>query len=77
MQADVRALPFAADFDLAVSFGALGHFLPTERPALFRGIHRTLRPGGVFAIPIGEPPPITSISHWAMLGSAASRIDGR
>src|SRR6202035_1639819 len=28
VRADVRALPFAESFDLAVSFGALGHFLP-------------------------------------------------
>jgi SAM-dependent methyltransferase len=31
VRADVRALPFAGVFDLAVSFGALGHFLPDER----------------------------------------------
>src|SRR5580692_8277455 len=51
VRADVRALPFAGAFDLAVSFGALGHFLPAERPALFAGVHRALRPGGVFAFP--------------------------
>ncbi|MGN6172951.1 MAG: class I SAM-dependent methyltransferase [Streptosporangiaceae bacterium] len=49
VRADVRALPFAGAFDLAVSFGALGHFLPAERPALFAGVHRALRPGGIFA----------------------------
>jgi trans-aconitate methyltransferase len=37
VRADVRALPFAGVFDLAVSFGALGHFLPAERTALFAG----------------------------------------
>jgi ubiquinone/menaquinone biosynthesis C-methylase UbiE len=68
VQADARALPFAGDFDLAVTFGALGHFLPTERPALFEGVHRVLRPGGVFALPLGAPPPLTSVAHWAMLG---------
>src|ERR1700685_3575763 len=31
VRADVRGLPFAGAFDLAVSFGALGHFLPSER----------------------------------------------
>ena len=36
VRADVRALPFAGAFGLAVSFGALGHFLPAQRPALFR-----------------------------------------
>jgi ubiquinone/menaquinone biosynthesis C-methylase UbiE len=68
VRADARALPFVADFDLAVTFGALGHFLPTERPALFEGVYRALRPGGLFAIPIGAPLPVTSVAHWAVLG---------
>jgi ubiquinone/menaquinone biosynthesis C-methylase UbiE len=67
IRADVRALPFAGAFDLAVSFGALGHFLPAERPALFAGVHRALRPGGVFAFPIGAPQPIASRWYWALL----------
>ena len=68
VRADARSLPFAGHFDLAVSFGALGHFLPAERPALFAGVHRALRPGGVFAFPIGAPPPVTSRWYWALLG---------
>jgi len=68
VRADARALPFAGGFDLAVSFGALGHFLPAERPALFAGVYRALRPGGVFAIPVGAPPPVTSIWYWALAG---------
>jgi ubiquinone/menaquinone biosynthesis C-methylase UbiE len=68
VQADARALAFVEDYDLAVTFGALGHFLPTERPALFEGVYRALRPGGVFAFPIGAPAPLTSLSHWATLG---------
>ncbi len=68
IRADARALPFAGAFGLAVSFGALGHFLPAERPALFAGVYRALRPGGVFAFPIGAPPPVTSRGYWALLG---------
>jgi ubiquinone/menaquinone biosynthesis C-methylase UbiE len=68
VQADVRALPFAQAFDLVVTFGALGHFLPSERPAVFDGVYRALRPGGLFAIPIGAPPPATSLAHWVTLG---------
>jgi SAM-dependent methyltransferase len=68
VRADVRALPFAGAFDLTVSFGALGHFLPAERPALFAGVQRALRPGGVFAFPVGELPPVTSRWYWALLG---------
>jgi ubiquinone/menaquinone biosynthesis C-methylase UbiE len=62
VRADVRALPFRSDFDLAVSFGALGHFLPAERPALFREVFRSLRPGGLFAVPLGTPPPPTEVA---------------
>lgn len=68
VRADVRALPFAAGFDLAVSFGALGHFLPAERPALFAEVYRALRPGGIFAFPVGAPQPVTSVGFWALLG---------
>jgi len=68
VRADARALPFAAAFDLVVSFGALGHFLPAERPALFAGVHRALRPGGVFALPIGTRPQVTSARYWTLLG---------
>jgi len=68
VRADVQALPFAGAFDLAVSLGALGHFLSGERPALFAGVYRALRPGRVFAFPIGAPPPITSRWYWALLG---------
>ncbi len=68
VRADARALPFAEGFDLVATFGALGHFLPAERPALFDGVYRALRPGGLFTFPIGGSPPLTSVSHWATLG---------
>ncbi|WP_329129817.1 class I SAM-dependent methyltransferase [Streptomyces sp. NBC_01476] len=68
VRADVRSMPFAAGFDLAVSFGAFGHFLPAERPGLFAGVRRALRPGGLFAFPIGAPPPVTSAWYWAFAG---------
>jgi len=68
VRADARALPFEGGFDLAVSFGAFGHFLPTERPALFAGVRRALAPGGLFAFPVGAPPPPGSAWWWAMAG---------
>lgn len=68
VRADARAAPFSAAFDLAISFGALGHFLPAERPALFAGVYRALRPGGLFAFPLAAPRPVTSASYWALLG---------
>ncbi|WP_030434283.1 class I SAM-dependent methyltransferase [Actinoplanes subtropicus] len=68
VRADARALPFAAGFDLAVSFGAFGHFLPRERPAVFEGIHRALRPGGLFAFAIAAPLSLTSPAYWVEAG---------
>ncbi|MFF5446802.1 class I SAM-dependent methyltransferase [Streptomyces sp. NPDC012888] len=70
VRADARALPpaLAGSYDLAVSFGAFGHFLPDERPALFGGVHAALRPGGVFAFPIGAPQPLTSPGFWLTAG---------
>ncbi|WBB60267.1 class I SAM-dependent methyltransferase [Streptomyces sp. WMMC500] len=68
VRADTLALPFAPAFDLAVSFGAFGHFLPAERPALFAQVFRSLRPGGYFAFPIPAPPPVGSRGYWALWG---------
>ncbi|MFD9083753.1 class I SAM-dependent methyltransferase [Streptomyces erythrochromogenes] len=77
VQADARALPsdLAGSYDLAVSFGAFGHFLPSERPALFSGVRSALREGGVFAFPIGAPIPPSSPVWWAVAGfDAAMRV---
>ena len=42
---------------------------------LFAGVYRALRPGGVFAFPIGAPQPITSSWYWALLGfDMATRV---
>ncbi|MCJ1679163.1 methyltransferase domain-containing protein [Streptomyces sp. APSN-46.1] len=77
VRADARALPAALgnSYDLAVSFGAFGHFLPAERPALFAGVRSALRPGGLFAFPIGAPIPPTAPLWWAVAGfDAAMRV---
>lgn len=68
VRADTLALPFAPAFDLAVSFGAFGHFLPRERPALFAEVFRSLRPGGYFAFPVPAPPRVGSRGYWALWG---------
>ena len=67
VRADARALPFAGAFDLAVSFGALGHFLPAERPALFAACTARCGLAG-FSLSRRAPPPITSRGYWALLG---------
>jgi SAM-dependent methyltransferase len=75
VRADARALPFGPAFDLAVSFGAFGHFLPGERPLLFAQAHAALRPGGCFAFPVMAPPGPNSLLYWTLLGfDAAMRI---
>ena len=68
VRADARALPFVAAFDLVVSFGAFGHFLPRERPGLFAGVHAALRPGGLFAFPVAAPPRVGSAAYFALWG---------
>ncbi len=77
LRGDARALPAALgdSYDLAVSFGAFGHFLPAERPAVFSGVYEALRPGGVFAFPIGAPIPPSRPAWWALSGfDAAMRV---
>jgi hypothetical protein len=37
-------------------------------PVLFAGVRRALRPGRVFAFPVGAPQPVTSGEYWALLG---------
>ncbi|MFH8342088.1 class I SAM-dependent methyltransferase [Streptomyces sp. AM6-12] len=68
VRADARALPFTAAFDLVVSFGAFGHFLPRELPGLFAQVHAALRPGGRFAFPLGAPVPANHRAFWTLLG---------
>ncbi|MFI6010017.1 class I SAM-dependent methyltransferase [Streptomyces sp. NPDC051243] len=68
VRADARALPFAPAFDLVVSFGAFGHFLPRELPGLFAQVHSVLRPGGCFVFPVVAPPGPMSPVYWMLLG---------
>ncbi|MFF4172905.1 class I SAM-dependent methyltransferase [Streptomyces sp. NPDC001744] len=75
VRADALALPFAPAFDLAVSFGAFGHFLPDDQRTLFSQVHSSLRPGGTFAFPLPAPPAVGSRSYWALWGfDAAMRV---
>ncbi|MDX2541715.1 class I SAM-dependent methyltransferase [Streptomyces sp. WI04-05B] len=74
VRGDARALPFASApsgspaFDLVVSFGAFGHFLPGEFPGLFTQVHSVLRPGGRFAFPVVAPARPGTPAYWALLG---------
>ncbi|WP_406130472.1 methyltransferase domain-containing protein [Streptomyces sp. NBC_00989] len=68
VRGDARALPFTSAFDLVVSFGAFGHFLPRELPGLFAQVHSVLRPGGCFAFPVVAPPRPASPAYWMLSG---------
>jgi ubiquinone/menaquinone biosynthesis C-methylase UbiE len=62
--ADALALPYRESFDLAVSFGAFGHFRVDEQPLLLAGIHRALRPGGRFVFVTSEHPSGFNRTVW-------------
>ncbi|MFI9820531.1 class I SAM-dependent methyltransferase [Streptomyces sp. NPDC052013] len=68
VRADARALPFGPVFDLVVSFGAFGHFLPRERPELFAQVRSVLRPGGRFVFPVVAPARPGSLEYLMLLG---------
>jgi SAM-dependent methyltransferase len=75
VRADARRLPFGPGFDLVVSFGAFGHFLPKEWPTLFGQVYDVLLPGGVFAFPVAAPPRVGSLGYLALAGfDAAMRL---
>ncbi|MFD8565580.1 class I SAM-dependent methyltransferase [Streptomyces sp. NPDC059639] len=68
VRGDALALPFGPAFDLVVSFGAFGHFLPRQQAQLFAQVHQVLRPGGQFVFPMPAPARAGSRGYWAMLG---------
>ncbi|MCK7624999.1 class I SAM-dependent methyltransferase [Streptomyces sp. RS10V-4] len=68
VRADARALPFGPVFDVVVSFGAFGHFLPRARPGLFAQVASVLRPGGRFVFPVVAPARPGSARYWGLLG---------
>ncbi|WP_394435973.1 class I SAM-dependent methyltransferase [Streptomyces sp. SGAir0957] len=68
VRGDALALPFRPVFDLVVSFGAFGHFLPGQYPDLFAQVRQVLRPGGQFAFPLPAPARPGSPGYWLMLG---------
>jgi len=64
VRGDALALPFHAAFDLVVSAGAFGHFLPDELQRLVDGVARALRPGGRFVF-ITAAAPTWGSRAWA------------
>jgi SAM-dependent methyltransferase len=68
VRGDVLALPFGAEFDLVVCFGALGHVLRRDARRFVSEIFRVLRPGGRFAFVTSPWPPLWSLSYWLARG---------
>ena len=72
---DVLQMPFENEFDIAVLFGANGHFLKHEREKLVQQIAKVLRPGGKFVFVTSYMPSVFSPSYWMARGfNAAMRI---
>lgn len=75
VRGDVLAMPFAAEFDLAVCFGAFGHILPQDEPRFVAEIARVLRPGGRFVFITMYMPPWWSPHRWlSRLFNATMRV---
>jgi SAM-dependent methyltransferase len=72
VRGDALALPFCPAFDLVVSFGAFGHFLPGDQPLLVAEVAGVLRPGGRFVFVTAEVPRAWSARWW--LGHAFNGV---
>ncbi len=69
---DVLDMPWEAEFDAAVCFGALGHILPRDESRFAREVHKVLRPGGRFLFPTTYLPPRWSAPYWLARGFNAA-----
>ena len=64
VRADALDIPFVKEFDVAVCFGALGHFLPDDQPRFVEQVHQSLRPGGRLILLTSYSPPWSSRRYW-------------
>lgn len=72
---DVLDMTFREEFDLAVTFGSLGHILPQDEPRFVERIHAALRAGGRFAFVTTAMPPVWSRAYLLSRGfNAAMRV---
>lgn len=72
VRADARNLPFAGAFDLAVCFGALGHFVGEDQDLFLAAIARALRKGGRFVFVTSGHVPWSSPAFWLAKGFNAA-----
>jgi SAM-dependent methyltransferase len=61
---DALKMPFGAEFDVAVCFGAHGHILRKDEDRFVAEVARVLRPGGRFAFVTAPMPPWWSPALW-------------
>jgi len=64
VRADALQIPFVAQFDLAVCFGAVGHFRRPDQPRLIAQIAQSLKPGGRFVTVTSNLPSVWSRGYW-------------
>jgi ubiquinone/menaquinone biosynthesis C-methylase UbiE len=64
VRGNVLNLPFAAEFDLVLCFGAHGHILRQDESHFVGEVARVLRPKGRFVFVTSFPPSTWSRTHW-------------
>jgi ubiquinone/menaquinone biosynthesis C-methylase UbiE len=75
VRGDALAMPFQAEFDLAVCFGAFGHILTKDEPRFVAEIARVLKPGGRFVFVTTHMPSLLSLNYWLARGfNGAMRV---
>ena len=72
VRGNVLAMPFAAAFDVAVCFGALGHIRKREQPQFISAVFQALKPGGRFVFVTSEIPSWRSTRYWRSRGFNAA-----
>ncbi len=64
VRGDALDMPFGARFDLAFSFGAFGHILPTQEQRFVDEVHKVLAERGRFAFITHRMPSCFSATYW-------------
>lgn len=72
IQANVLDVAFTPEFDLAVCFGGLGHFIGDDQQRLVDQMYRALKPGGRFVFISAHKPSYVSLSYWLARGFNAA-----
>ncbi len=61
---DALDLPFENEFDIAVTFGAIGHFRPQQQKMFLKNAFQSLKPGGKLFFVTHLMPSIFSLHYW-------------